>query len=101
MSCHTDPAEALERQTGNRARDLARAIARIGELDCTRTLPGRLVWYRVRTRSCAKCGVHISAGHISFESDAGEFCGPCWDPKRWPREPGLDVDTALANGDSR
>ena len=24
---------------------LAHAIARIGELDCTRTLPGRLVWY--------------------------------------------------------
>lgn len=40
-----NPAEDLERQTGNLARDLARAIARIGELDVTRTLPGRLVWY--------------------------------------------------------
>lgn len=27
---------------------LSRAIARIGELDVTRTLPGRLVWYEPR-----------------------------------------------------
>lgn len=38
---------------------LAHAIARIGELDCTRTLPGRLVWYvepgRIQLTSQTPC----------------------------------------------
>jgi hypothetical protein len=89
MNTTANPAEALERQTGNQARDLARAITRIGELDCTRTLPGRLVWYE---RHCCKCGDQISPGWISFTSCAGEFCGPCWDPERWPTETERDGD---------
>lgn len=116
---------------------LSRAIARIGELDCTRTLPGRLVWY-------AEPGpVIVSVTWPNGEPDPGpvwcEDChrhrysvdetGRCFtcravangyvprsakpaptDHTRqggleaWGRANGskpLDVDAALANGDSR
>lgn len=101
MSCPTEtPAYDLPPIVGPLHEALAVALQHPELLDLTRTLPGRLVWSPVRPRTCAKCGVHISAGHISFESyAAGVFCGPCWDPKRYPRA--LDVDAALANGDSR
>lgn len=79
--------------------DLARAIARIGELDCTRTLPGRLVWYEPdKTR----VWVAWPEGHPLAVAPA--------DPTRqgglesWGRANGsepLDVEAAIANGDSR
>lgn len=43
--------------------DLSRAIARIGELDCTRTLPGRLVWYHEGAcRLGQECGWPCTCG---------------------------------------
>lgn len=89
---------------------LSRAIARIGELDCTRTLPGRLVWYEPDK---ARVWVAWPDGHPFAIPNC--LCprppaGARLDPTRqgglesWGRANGskpLDVDAALANGDSR
>lgn len=87
-------------------RDLARAIARIGELDCTRTLPGRLVWYSRAERD-------FKPGNMGeFESGVAQteqvHCQGCHRPRYSTDHTGycftcrcVGVPIPLANGDSR